>query len=157
MLCFLKLCEEVMLRDCRKKDRNKEYPFEHLTFGCITWVSCFSCFSPIGEIDQINDRSAQQGLAPIKMAARITNEEAGGIFGDVEALTFTYCMLNYGKQRDGYWDSEKMLSKQKKLSAYLNSDTQTSNLFSFLTGVAGIPSSAFRVSAFVIAPRSGRD
>ena len=33
----------------------------------------------------------------------------------IEALTFTYCMFNYGKQRDGYWDSKKMVEQTKEV------------------------------------------
>ena len=51
-------------------------------------------------------------LPPISLAARILNVDVGGIFGSVDALTFTYTLFNYGKQREfeGYWDSEKIIN-----------------------------------------------
>lgn len=58
-------------------------------------------------------------LPPISLAARILNVDVGGIFGSVDALTFTYTLFNYGKQREGYWDSEKMVQQTNEIMSML--------------------------------------
>ena len=68
------------------------------------------------EMSQLNAIRASKGLGPITLATRVTNEEVDGAFGPgVEALTFSYHLFNYGKNKEGYWDGEKMAIQTEEI------------------------------------------
>lgn len=71
------------------------------------------------EMAELNATRASQGKEPISMVFRLTNEDADGHLGDVDALTFPYYFFEYGKQREGYWNSEKMILQIKDVIALL--------------------------------------
>lgn len=67
------------------------------------------------EMNELNAIRAANNLPPIQMATRVTNQEVDGAFGDVDALWFSYHLFDYGKQRQGYWDGEKMVLQTKEI------------------------------------------
>ena len=66
-------------------------------------------------MNELNAIRAANNLPPIQMATRVTNQEVDGAFGDVDALWFSYHLFDYGKQRQGYWDGEKMVLQTKEI------------------------------------------
>ena len=86
------------------------------SLGSGTMVSGFiTIFGFVGltdeEMAEVNARRAAKNEPPITMAIRVTNDEVDGLLGDENALTFSYHLFEYGKQRGGYWDGEKMLAQ----------------------------------------------
>ena len=81
---------------------------------------CISVFGFVAltdeEMSQLNAIRASKGLGPITLATQVTNEEVDGAFGPgVEALTFSYHLFNYGKNKEGYWDGEKMAIQTEEI------------------------------------------
>ena len=107
-------------------------------FGSGTMVSGFiSVFGFVAltdeEMSQLNAIRASKGLGPITLATRVTNEEVDGAFGPgVEALTFSYHLFNYGKNKEGYWDGEKMAIQTEEIISMCEF---FESLYFYLTGV----------------------
>jgi hypothetical protein len=99
--------------------RSKGMGYGTMVSGFIT-IDGFLSFTD-EEMAVINAERAKKNppLPPISLAARILNVDVGGIFGSVDALTFTYTLFNYGKQREGYWDSEKMVQQTNEIMSML--------------------------------------
>lgn len=97
--------------------RQKGMGYGTMVSGFIT-IDGFQSFTD-AEVSEVNRIRVQKGQPLIKMCARICNQEVGGVFGDVDALTLTYCLFNYGKQRDGYWDSDKMVEQTSEVTSLL--------------------------------------
>ena len=66
------------------------------------------------EVDAINALCAEKDLPPLH-SMKITNEEVVGELREHDVLYFGYQLFEYGKDREGYWNSEKMVEHTKEM------------------------------------------
>lgn len=70
------------------------------------------------ELAEVNARRATKGMEPLKTLQRVTNAEVDGLLG-ADVLYFGYQLFEYGKNREGYWDAERMVAQTKEIIAVL--------------------------------------
>ena len=99
--------------------RKKGNGYGTMVSGFLTIHGIVGLTESDDEMARLNALRAGNGLPPITMATRVTNEEVDGAFGDVTALHLTYYLFNYGKEREGYWDSDMMVLHTKDVIAML--------------------------------------
>ena len=71
------------------------------------------------EMGNLNAERAAEGLPPISMFYRASAEELGTDKEEGVAKNVSYYLFEYGKGREGWWDSDKMIAHTKDVIAML--------------------------------------
>jgi hypothetical protein len=70
------------------------------------------------EVVAVNAARAEKGLGPLSTLTRVRDDEVDGELG-APVLYFGYQLFEYGKHREGYWDSDKMLIQTDEIISVL--------------------------------------
>ena len=110
---------ETMHWDCPEDEETGETGVTFLSQkggGYGTMISGFTAVEGFlsltdTQLNSVNAKRSRENKAPLEFVHRVSNQEVAGLLGAPTALTFSYCFFEYGKNRGGYWNSEKMLKQ----------------------------------------------
>jgi hypothetical protein len=110
---------ETMHWDCPEDEETDETGVTFLSQkggGYGTMISGFTAVEGFlsltdTQLNSVNAKRSRENKAPLEFVHRVSNQEVAGLLGAPTALTFSYCFFEYGKNRGGYWNSEKMLKQ----------------------------------------------